>query len=174
MTFARLAAALAVAAALLAPAIGHATEPQMVDRHGPGTQWYQPTIGKKRVKVEQTADRVARKVRDAAAQIVAHPAGCPRTRFCGCGVSVRVFGRPVRDLYLAANWRRFPSAHAAAGMVAWRHGHVFYIEQSYGDGTVLAYDPNSGRHLTRVHRRSLAGYRVVDPRGQRVAMAAPR
>lgn len=96
-------------------------------------------------------------------QIVRHPSGCPRVAFCGCGVSVKVFGRPVRNLYLAANWRRFPSAKAAPGMVAWRYGHVFYIVKMVKRGVALAYDPNSGGHLTRVHLRSVAGYRVVNP-----------
>jgi hypothetical protein len=102
-------------------------------------------------------------------RIVAHPHGCPARAFCGCGVSVRVFGRPIRSLFLAANWRRFPSAAPGAGMVAWRPGHVFYIVRMIERGIALAYDPNSGGHLTRVHRRSLAGFRVVDPRGSRLA-----
>jgi len=67
--------------------------------------------------------------------------------------------------FLAANWRRFPPASPAPGRVAWRYGHVFYIEAVHGDGTVTAYDPNSGGHLTRIHRVSLRGYHVVDPRG---------
>lgn len=94
-----------------------------------------------------------------------HPAGCPQTAFCGCGVSVRVFGHSVRELWLAANWFRFPRTSPHAGAVAVRQHHVFYIEQAYSDGTVLAYDPNSGRHLTRLHRISLSGYTVVEPRG---------
>ncbi len=96
--------------------------------------------------------------------IVDHPSGCPRTQFCGCGVAVKVFGKPVRDLWLAANWRKFRSAEPAPGRVAWRYGHVYYIIEVLGHNKVLAYDPNSGKHLTRVHVRSLAGYRVVDPR----------
>lgn len=101
--------------------------------------------------------------------VVAHPAGCPWRLFCGCGVSVRVFGHPIRDLYLASNWRRFAPASPRAGMVAWNYRHVFYIEESHGDGTVTAYDPNSGGHLTRVHRVSLRGYHVVDPMAVRSA-----
>ena len=92
-----------------------------------------------------------------------HPSGCPSRAFCGCGTSVRVFGHPVRDLYLAANWFRFPRTYAHAGAVAVRQHHVFYIEEAYGDGTVLAYDPNSGGHMTRVHRVSLAGYSIRQP-----------
>lgn len=93
-----------------------------------------------------------------------HPHGCPHSLFCGCGVSVRVFGKPIRNLYLAANWRKYPSAKAAPGMVAWRWGHVFYIEKVIRRGLVLAYDPNSGGHRTRIHQRSLAGFRVVNPK----------
>jgi hypothetical protein len=97
------------------------------------------------------------------AQIVSHPSGCPRTQFCGCGVSVKVFGHPVRELFAAANWRHFPSTTPASGMVAWRWHHVFVIEQVLDANTVLAYDPNSGGHLTRVHPVSLRGFRVVNP-----------
>jgi len=46
---------------------------------------------------------------------------------------------------------------------------VFYILDYLGDGRVLAHDFNSGKGLTRIHVRSLAGYRVVDPHGARVA-----
>lgn len=105
------------------------------------------------------------------AQIVPNPAGCPARRFCGCGVSVKVFGKPVRDLFLAANWIvKFPRSHPSAGKVAARRGHVFYIIDYLGNGKALAYDPNSGGHKTRIHVRSLAGYTVVDPQGSKVAL----
>lgn len=118
----------------------------------------------------RAAQRVGGATSDEAA-IVEHPAGCPQRAFCGCGVSVKVFGRPVRDLFLAANWLvRFPRTSPAAGMVAARRGHVFYIVSYLGDGNALAYDPNSGGRKTRIHVRSLAGYRVVDPHGARVAL----
>ena len=96
--------------------------------------------------------------------LVGHPAGCPTRAFCGCGASVRVFGRPVRGLYLAAAWLRFPRAAPAPGMVAARRGHVFVLEQDLGGGTWLAYDANSGGHATRIHARSIAGYAIVNPR----------
>lgn len=102
-------------------------------------------------------------------QIVSHPAGCPYRQFCGCGVSVYIFGHPVRGLYLAENWGQFRSASPGPGMVAWRPGHVFAIKVNHGDGTVTAYDPNSGGHQTRIHRVSLSGYHVVDPRGGKYA-----
>lgn len=106
-------------------------------------------------------------------RIVAHPAGCPRSLFCGCGVSVKVFGHPVRNLYLADNWTRFPIAKAAPGMVGWRPGHVVYIEQVHGDGTATFYDPNSGQHLTRTYRGPLDGLRIVNPRWSKAEAPQP-
>jgi hypothetical protein len=102
-------------------------------------------------------------------RIVSHPSGCPGRVFCGCGVSVRVFGRPVRELFLASNWGRFPRAIAAAGMVAYRNHHVFYIESMIDGSTAMAYDPNSGGHATRIHPRSISGYRIVNPNGSHMA-----
>jgi hypothetical protein len=98
--------------------------------------------------------------------VVAHPPGCPRTEFCGCGAAVEVFGHAVRSLWLAANWLRFPRTepHPGAAVVFGAH-HVAVIRQYYGDGTALLYDANSGHHLTRVHRMSIARGRVVQPTG---------
>nr|WP_271621651.1 hypothetical protein [Bradyrhizobium sp. CCBAU 51745] len=90
------------------------------------------------------------------------PAGCPQS-FCGCGAAMRVFGRIVPELNLAANWLRFPRTSPAPGMVAARHGHVFVLEQHIGGDIWLAYDANSGGHATRIHARSLRGYTVVNP-----------
>lgn len=92
------------------------------------------------------------------------PAGCPRS-FCGCGASLRVFGRIVPGLNLAANWLRFPRTSPAPGMVAARRGHVFVLEQHVEGDTWMAYDANSGGRATRIHARSLRGYTVVNPRG---------
>jgi len=99
-----------------------------------------------------------------AERLLPHPPGCPRIRFCGCGVALKVFGKPVRKLYLAANWLKFPKAKPAPGMVAARSGHVFLIVKTVAPGLVLAYDPNSGGHRTRLHLRSLAGFSVRNPR----------
>lgn len=97
--------------------------------------------------------------------IVSHPAGCPSRAFCGCGASVRVFGHSVRELWLAANWFRFPRAAPASGMVAVRQHHVFVLEADLGGGLWRVYDANSGGGATRVHARSLAGYTIVNPHG---------
>lgn len=98
------------------------------------------------------------------AGIISHPAGCPRRAFCGCGASIEVFGRPIRSLFLAANWLRFPAASPGPGMVAARRGHVMVIRQYLGNNTALVYDANSGGGRTRVHVRSLAGFSVRNPR----------
>lgn len=101
----------------------------------------------------------------APAQIVSHPSGCPSRAFCGCGAAVRIFGHPVRALWLAANWFKFPRSAPAAGMVAVRRHHVFVLEQHVSGNTWLAYDANSGGRQTRIHARSIARYTIVNPRG---------
>lgn len=119
------------------------------------------------------AERVARPERPAdrvpadrmVSEILPHPPGCPPRLFCGCGAAVKVFGSPIRSLWLAANWFRFPKAEPAPGMVAVRRGHVFVIEEVVSRGRVIAYDANSGGRKTRRHLRSLAGYSVRNPRG---------
>ncbi|MEH2567463.1 hypothetical protein V1289_007090 [Bradyrhizobium sp. AZCC 2289] len=88
------------------------------------------------------------------------PAGCPRS-FCGCGAALRVFGRIVPELNLAAKGLRFPRTSPAPGMVAARRG--FVLEQHLGGDMWMAYDANSGGHATRVHALSLRGYAVVNP-----------
>ncbi len=92
------------------------------------------------------------------------PAGCPAS-FCGCGAALRVFGRIVPELNLAANWLRFPRTSPAPGMVAARRGHVFVLEQHLAGDVWMAYDANSGGRAIRMHPRSLRGYTVVNPRG---------
>lgn len=103
------------------------------------------------------------RVKVAAGAIVSHPAGCPARAFCGCGAAVRIFGKPIRALWLAANWFRFPRASPAPGMAAVRRHHVFVLERHLSGAIWLAYDANSGRHQTRVHPRSIAGYAIVNP-----------
>lgn len=96
--------------------------------------------------------------------IVAHPAGCPSRAFCGCGASIRVFGHSVRELWLAANWFKFPRSAPVPGTVAVRRHHVMVLEADLGGGIWRVYDANSGGHATRVHARSIAGYTIVSPR----------
>lgn len=98
------------------------------------------------------------------ATIVQHPDGCPRRSFCGCGAAVRVFGAPVRSLWAAAAWFKFPRTTPAPGMVAVRRHHVFVLERHLEGSTWLAFDANSGGHATRIHARSIEGYVIVNPR----------
>lgn len=127
---------------------------------------------RKRYQKRQAASAVAAHVRTTharvaggEAQLLPHPSGCPSRAFCGCGAALEVFGKHVRELWLARAWFKFPSAPPAPGMVAVRRHHVFVIREVRAPGLVLAYDANSGGHRTRLHLRSLAGYRVVNPRG---------
>lgn len=96
-------------------------------------------------------------------QIVAHPVGCPRTLFCGCGAALEL-GLSDPSLWAVKTWYKFPRAAAAPGMaLLWGERHVAAIRSVHGDGTVTVYDANSGGGLTRVHRISLNGLVVVDP-----------
>jgi hypothetical protein len=97
------------------------------------------------------------------------PAGCPRS-YCGCGASLYLFGKIIPSLNLAANWLRFPRAAPAPGMVAARRGHVFVLKRHIRGKVWLVHDSNSGRGKTRIHPRSIAGFVIVDPRGD----AAPQ
>jgi len=105
------------------------------------------------------------------AEIVPHPAGCPKIAFCGCGLSVRLFGKPIRDLFLASNWaRKFRRAFSPeAGMAAVKRGghHVFGLLHHIAGDTWMVYDANSGHHQTRIHPRSIRGYIIVDPTQRR-------
>ena len=147
-----------VAAIGLASVITTTASAQVVDdRYTNLYQQVSPSKGKK--ETENTTPQHA-------TQIVAHPAGCPRRAFCGCGASVELFGKAVTrgGLALARNWlHMFEPAAPAPGMAAANNRHVFVIKQVLGNGNVLAYDANSGKHQTRVHVRSLKGYRVVNP-----------
>ena len=106
--------------------------------------------------------------------IVVHPAGCPGSLFCGCGASVEAFGHPVRGLYLANAWLRFPRAAPAPGMaVVWPGRHVAIIRQNTRPGFAVLYDANSGGGLTRVHEVRSAGLVVVDPHGSSVEERRP-
>lgn len=108
---------------------------------------------------------LARVMADGAGRIVSHPSGCPSRAFCGCGASVERFGRSIRSLWLARNWLRFPRSEPAPGRAAVRRdGHHVVILREHVRGQVwIVYDANSGRHRTRVHPRSIAGFVIVDP-----------
>jgi len=110
----------------------------------------------------------------AAATIIPHPPGCPASRFCACGASVKVFGKAIRSLWPSTAWLRFPRTSPGHLKVAARPGHVFVIDYMIDARTAMAWDYNSGGRKSRYHARSIAGYRIVDPRATRVAMAGAR
>lgn len=92
-----------------------------------------------------------------------HPLGCPRRLFCGCGAAVNIFGRPVRSLWLARAWFKFPRSAPGHNKVAVRRGHVFVLKQHVEGSRWYVYDANSGGRRTRYHIRSITGYTIVDP-----------
>lgn len=134
---------------------------------------YQPNFlaGVREIRVTMHRVKQARNPRPRLArettssEVVAHPSGCPRSAFCGCGAAVHVFGHSVRDLWLAANWFKFPRTAPAPGMAAVRRHHVMILEADLGGGIWSVYDANSGHHMTRVHARSISGYQIVNPHG---------
>lgn len=77
---------------------------------------------------------------------------------------MEVFGKPIRSLWLARNWLKFPRAAPAPGMAAARRGHVFVLREHRRGNVWLVYDANSGGRKTRLHERSIAGFTVVNPR----------
>lgn len=97
------------------------------------------------------------------------PRGCPH-RYCGCAISLKVFGKIIPRLNLAWNWARtFPRTRAAAGMVAVRRGHVMLLLRHVAGTRWVTFDPNSGNGLTRIHVQSVAGFVFVNPHASQVA-----
>lgn len=112
---------------------------------------------------------VQRRVISGGSVIGGRPRGCPRA-FCGCGASLKIYGRIIPRLNLARNWFAFPRTSPAPGMVAVRRHHVFVLEHHISGNVWMVHDSNSGRGLTRRHPRSIAGYQIVNPHGS----VAPR
>lgn len=90
------------------------------------------------------------------------PKGCPRA-FCGCEASLYLYGEIKRGLNLAANWLKFPRAHAAPHMAAVRKHHVFVLIRHVAGDLWFVHDGNSGHGKTREHVRSIKGYMIVNP-----------
>lgn len=102
---------------------------------------------------------------------LAHPPGCPRRAFCGCGASYKIYGRQIRSLWPTSNWFKFPRAIASHMKAAVRRGHVFVLDRPTSRGTWMVWDYNSGGHRSRYHERSIRGYTIVDPMGGKYASA---
>jgi hypothetical protein len=100
------------------------------------------------------------------------PAGCPR-QYCGCGTSIKLFGKIRPELNLAANWvRKFPRTAAAPGMAAARSGHVMLLMEPVAGDKWKVWDANSGGGLTRIHVRSIRGFVIVNPQATNVAQTS--
>lgn len=95
------------------------------------------------------------------------PAQCPR-RYCGCYLSLDLFGKRVRDLDRADNWPKyFKRTKPAPGMIAARRGHAMKLIAQVRGKLWQVLDPNSGKGLTRIHTRSIAGFVIVDPNSRK-------
>lgn len=105
-----------------------------------------------------------RGTQNASVQYLPHPEGCPRRAFCGCGAALAVFGKNVRELWLARNWFKFQRTSPASGMVAVRRSHVFVLRSHVSGNDWMVEDYNSGRGKSRIHIRSIAGHTIVNPR----------
>jgi hypothetical protein len=95
--------------------------------------------------------------------VVPHPDGCPRVAFCGCGTAVRLLGSPVRSLWLARAWYRFPRSLPAPNTAGVRPHHVIALIRQVAGNMWLVFDPNSGHHLTRIHTVDISRYTIVQP-----------
>lgn len=141
----------------------------------------EPAPGRDGYSGVQTRARISQSV-DANGNVIGgRPAECHiRIRgrlipYCGCSVSLKVFGKPIPELFLAANWKRkFPHTSPAAGMVAARNGHVMILVSHVGGSEWEVFDPNSGGGLTRQHVRSIRGFKIVNPHGAYAENAAQR
>lgn len=128
-----------------------------------------PTISDARPRHHHRRHFERHAIADANGNIISHPRGCPSRAFCGCGASIRVFGKSIRSLWLAANWFRFPRTSPAPGMVAVRQHHVMVLESHVNGSIWIVYDANSGGHLTRIHPRDISPYSIRNPHGLAVA-----
>ncbi len=93
---------------------------------------------------------------EGATVIGGRPSGCPPA-YCGCAAA-RFLGLSDPRLNLAWNWTKY--YHGPTPVAVWRH-HVAIIERMTGPHTAVLRDYNSGRGLSRIHERSIAGARIV-------------
>lgn len=157
-----------LAAALLCGAISFAASASAYpDRHSLQTGMGAYASHDYRVVMRRSRTRVALAPSESMGR---RPSGCP-SRFCGCALALKLFGRIVPRLNLASNWKAFPRTAPAPGMVAARSGHVFELLTHVSGNVWNVWDPNSGGGQTRVHQRSVAGYTIHNPRGSRLAAA---
>lgn len=78
------------------------------------------------------------------------PQGCPNL-WCGCWLSIEIFGRNDPSLWLVSNWLKFPRTEPAPGAVAvirrgGQPGHVGVVVGFDGKNPII----KSGNHNRRV------------------------
>ena len=143
------------------PATPACVETIMIPCYMHGLQTYQPRTTFKRVS--RGPRKASGEFKSREGTLLPHPAGCPHRAFCGCGLAVEIYGYAKRELWLAANWFKFPRAAPAPGMVGVRPHHVFRLVEQVSGNLWLVSDYNSGGHLSRRHVRDIAGYTIVNP-----------
>lgn len=136
----------------------------------PGCNVIFPCAG---VEPSPRGERIAKQVGFGAAQkvykpradatIVPHPSGCPSRAFCACGAAVRLLGAPIRSLWPAVAWFRFPRAAPAPNMAGVRPHHVVALISHVSGSRWMVYDANSGGHATRIHEVDISRYTIVNP-----------
>lgn len=90
-----------------------------------------------------------------------------RHLWCGCATALEV-GLDNSDGFwnLARNYFSLPRAEPGHNKVVVRSGHVAVLKSHVKGSIWLAYDPNSGGGLARLHEIDIRRYRaVVDPSG---------
>jgi hypothetical protein len=105
--------------------------------------------------------------------IGSRPQGCPRA-FCGCALSLKLFGKIIPNLNLANNWKRFPKARKAPGMVGAKNGHVLQLKQHVKGNRWLVWTANSCGRRICIQERDIGSYTVVDPFGWTTATLESR
>lgn len=111
--------------------------------------------------------------REAGVTFLPHPQGCPARAFCACGAAVEIFGRPLRELWPARAWYKFPRSAPAANTVAVRRHHVFVLKYHIEGDVWMTADYNSGGRKSRLHAQSIRGYTIVNPQARNFAATAP-
>ena len=90
------------------------------------------------------------------------PAGCPVKAWCGCGLAVKIFGKPRRDLWPARAWLKIgrPVAAPRTGAIAifkrGSGGHVGLITAVLSPNRIMLWSANDGGAV-RERERSTAG-----------------
>ncbi len=104
--------------------------------------------------------------------LLPHPKGCPARAFCACGACVDLTGSAKACSWRARDWLLFPRIEPRPNAVAVRRSHVFVLKQHVQGKLWLSADYNSGKHKSRLHVRSIAGYVIVDPRARLARVGA--